>query len=175
MNYKNLITNSTSVQLNNEQTATLKERSAVSNLPITEGMILAFADNCKAINRTIGNNIIPFVPCVVLPNEKTDFDENLPAMLVSSQSFGRCIVNYAENSVCTPESVATDKDSKFDVKKLIFNQLKESSLLDVPTVLAGKKLRVFAIQTLQRTRKGGEAMLINGEPVFQDVIAFEVL
>ena len=166
-----------SAKMSADEEKAYNSRGAVSAVPLAKGDIIAFDTNAEAIKdvRAINGNKIFMLVGAKLPNSTAEYSTNLEGVSVSSVAFGRAVTNRSTGEVVTPVSVADASGETYDPAKLVYNQLHDKTLGDVPAFVAGKRFRIVGLQDVGLTLPDGtpRVNMATGQQMFQTVYAFE--
>ena len=166
-----------SVKMSADELKSYNSRGAVANVPLSKGDIIAFDSNAEAIKdiRAINGNKIVMLIGAKLPNDSAEYSANLEGVSVSVVAFGRVVSNRSAGVVVTPVTVAEESGEAYDDNKLVYNQIQDKTLGDIPAFVAGKRFRIVGLQDVGLTLPDGtpRVNMATGQQMFQTVYAFE--
>ena len=175
MNLKNLLKNQSqaSVKLSKEEEKQLLSRNCVSLIPLCVNDIISIPKGVKIHFINILGNKIPMISGIKLKSENDTISFENEAFSIGLASFGRQIYNRQTKETVSPITVAKNSNSEFDETKLLFNQIQNYSLSELPEFLYDKKYRIIGIEDVILTNSDGSTRLNStGQPMSQSVYAF---
>lgn len=172
MNYKKLLENAVTANIDEKTQKAVDNRAAVASTPLAVGDTIGFTGASKVID-VLGNSVRMLFGARVARKGEAITDES-DGIQVSCVSFGRQVRNPQTGTITTPASVA--EENGLPTNKLAFNAIKNLSVGEMPDYVKGKYFQVVAMKQVASVRADGQPRLnANGEPIFQTVYAINEL
>lgn len=171
MNYESLVASmaAADAKVSAQDREQILSRAATSAVPLAIGDVISFAADAKEQMINIGGNVIPMIAAVY--GDK--FDPKAEGLRVSLSAFARKFYNPQTKVLSTPVDICP---KEADVTKLTYTLFKDGQLLDIPSKLQGKSVKILAIEEYENVDLKGRAMLQpNGRPMTTVIYAMELV